>query len=201
MTEAAKCCQRPLPLIRQQPQIYLLQPIHFLQPPTQFLPVRSMVPHSKNEGDRVRVSNLHLIHWKKMAVFVYSSLCSLISEKLFLSERNVFAANRLDSQGFYCSFIFCRVPSLQHLWWPLSGHVQFPVSLPFALYLLQMLPINFQMGFLYNILGCGERLQKAANTWQCDPFRVKFNFFFLELSWISFLHHLVLFAMCHLLVM
>lgn len=60
-----------------------------------------------------------------MAVFVYSSLCSLISETLFLSERNTFAANRLDSQGFYCSFIFCRVPSLQHLWWPLSGHVSF----------------------------------------------------------------------------
>lgn len=125
MTEAAKCCQRPLPLIWQQPQIYLLQPIHLLQPPTQFLPVRSMVPHSKNEGDQVRVSNLHLIHWKKMAVFVYSSLCSLISEKLFLSERNIFAANRLDSQAFYCSFIFCCVPSLQHLWWPLSGHVNF----------------------------------------------------------------------------
>lgn len=53
---------------------------------------------------------------------------------------------------------------------------QFPVSLPFALCLLQMLPIEFQMGFLYNILGCGEHLQKAANTWQCDPFRVKFNF-------------------------
>lgn len=122
------------------------------------------------------VSKLHLIHWKRW-------LCLSTLPFVFWIHRSYFFLREipllltswiLKDFSVYLSFVMClHCSTSDGLIQDMSISCFSPI---WAFCLLQMLPIVFQMCFFYNILGCGECLQKAVNTWQCDQFIVKFNF-------------------------